>query len=109
MSLAVLQIPEQPGRFAYHDIVPGVDVERRGGTATDLACQRHLVPAWNARRPGDDIVERCQRPAAATQNILAGQLHPLYPDIFLLVLQLDVVRIGGVIIERDQCREREWR
>src|SRR3546814_4514515 len=95
-SLSVLQIPEQPGRFAYPDIVPGVDVERRGGTAEALACQRHLVPAWIARRPGDEIVERCQRPAEATQNILAGQLHHMFPDIVLLVRQIDVERLGGV-------------
>src|SRR3546814_8434882 len=68
MSLAVLQIPEQPGRFAYPDIVPGVDVERRGGTAEALACQRHLVPAWIARRPGDEIVEQCQRPAERAEE-----------------------------------------
>src|SRR3546814_10572008 len=65
-------------------------------SAEALACQRHLVPAWIARRPGDEIVERCQRPAEATQNILAGQLHHMFPDIVLLVRQIDVERLGGV-------------
>src|SRR3546814_11412913 len=60
------------------------------------SCQRHLVPSWIARRPGDEIVERCQRPAEATQNILAGQLHHMFPDIVLLVRQIDVERLGGV-------------